>query len=352
MLCIILWLSHRHRHAAPAIPLTVAIATVEQKNIPIYISALGNVTATYTVTLKTQINGLLMDVLFREGQQVSKGQLLAKIDDRLLQAQLLKYQGQLIRDQALLENALIDQKRYQILWKQDSIAQQTLATQNSLVKQYQGTVTMDQGMIDSTKVNLLYCNITSPIDGRVGLRLVDPGNFVQTSDANGIAILTTLNPITVIFSIPEDDIQHIIHGAQVNKQLQVDAYDRTETHLLARGGIVRIDNLVNTQTGTLKLRAKFTNTEGKLFPNQFVNIKLLVNTLQHAIVVPTAAIQHNAHGDFVYVVTAQSTVQAIPVKTGVTYHQATVIHKGLNPGQKVVIQGIDQLTDGALVTLS
>ena len=344
------WYAHRHKPKA-AIPVSVVVQAAHRQDVPIYISALGNVTATYTVTLKTQINGLLMKVDFKEGQLVKKGQVLAEIDDRLLKAQLIQYEGQLIRDQALLDNALIDLKRYQILWKQDSVSQQTLATQIALVKQYQGSVEMDKGLVQSTHVNLLYCHIIAPVDGRIGLRLVDPGNFVQTSDTSGMAVITTLNPTTVIFSIPEDYIQEVISGAQVKHTVLVDAYDRLENKILAKGGMVTMDNLVNTATGTVKLRAKFNNKNNTLFPNQFVNIRMLVNTLSKVTVIPTAAIQHGNQGDFVYQLTAKSTVKIIPIKVGVTRGESTVVTQGVSPGQKVVTEGTDQLTDGAKVSV-
>lgn len=330
----------------------VVLADALNKNVPVYILALGNVTATYTVTVKTQINGLLMSVLFKEGQFVKKGELLAEIDDRTLLAQLAQYQGQLERDEALLANALIDLKRYQRLWKQDSVSQQTLATQESLVRQYQGAVAIDQGLIESTKVNLQYCHIISPIDGRVGLRLVDPGNFVQTSDTTGLVVITTLNPITVIFSIPEDDVPKLLPRAYTDQNIAVEAYDRQQNRLLAKGTLLTMDNQIDTTTGTVKLRANFDNKENKLFPNQFVNIKLRVTTLPQAIVVPTAAIQHGTQGDFVYLFNQDSTVSMHAIKTGITSGDETVIEQGLTTKQQVVVEGADKLTDGAKVKIA
>ena len=331
----------------------VVVTKVQHKNVPVYISALGNVTATYTVTVKTQVNGLLMKVLYKEGQWVKKGDLLAEIDERPLLAQLMQYQGQLVRDQALLDNALIDLKRYQTLWKQDSISQQTLATQESLVRQYQGDVGNDRGLIAYTKVNLIYCHIISPINGRVGLRLVDPGNFVQTSDTTGLVVITTINPITVIFTIPEDDVPKIIPKAFVQKNIKVQAYDRQQNKLLATGKLLTIDNVIDTTTGTVKLRAIFDNKENKLFANQFVNIQLLVDNLLNATVVPTAAIQHGNKGDFVYLFNrADSLVITKPVTVGITSGDDTVIQNGLAPNQQVVIDGADKLTNGAKVRLT
>lgn len=331
--------------------IAVVLAKVENKNLPVYLSALGNVTATSTVTVKTQINGLLMKVLFQEGQWVKTGDVLAEIDQRLLLAQLTQYQGQLTRDKALLANAQIDLKRYQNLWKQDSISQQTLATQQSLVRQYQGTVEIDEGLIASTKVNLSYCRITSPIDGRVGLRLVDPGNFVQTADTTGIAVITSLDPITVIFTLPEDDLHTLLPQALIPYKMKVKAYDRQQNKLLSEGTLITMDNQIDNTTGTVKLRAQFDNKNQVFFPNQFVNIKLLANTLIDAKVVPTAAVQHGSKEDFVFILNADLTVRAKSVITGVTQGNETVITKGLLSGQEVVIDGADKLTDGAKVTI-
>ncbi len=329
----------------------VVLTTVQQKNVPVYIFALGNVTPTYTVTVKTQVNGLLMKVLYKEGQWVKKGDLLAEIDQRPLLAQLTQYQGQLLRDQALLDNALIDLKRYQRLWKQDSISQQTLATQESLVRQYQGSVEVDQGLIDSTKVNLMYCHIISPFDGRVGLRLVDPGNFVQTSDTTGLFVLTTTTPTTVIFTIPEDDVPKLLPQIYAGKKIKVEAYDRQQNTLLATGQMLAIDNVINVSTGTVKLRATFNNEQNKFFPNQFVNIKILAQTLNNATIVPTAAIQHGNAADFVYALNTDGTVAVKPIKIGIVSGDDTVIDSGLTTGQKVVIDGADKLTNSAKVRI-
>ena len=343
---------HRSKPIQTTAALPVVVTTAQHKNIPVYISALGNVTATYTVTVKTQINGLLMKVLYKEGQWVKKGDLLAEIDQRPLLAQLTQYQGQLLRDQALLANALIDLKRYQRLWKQDSISQQTLATQESLVQQYEGAVELDQGLIQSTKVDLMYCRIISPINGRVGLRLVDPGNFVQTSDTTGLLVITTINPITVIFTIPEDDVQSILPQIYAKKKIKIQAFDRKQDKLLATGTLLTIDNVINTTTGTVRLRAKFANKDNKLFPNQFVNIKLLVQNLKHVVVVPTAAIQHGITEDYVYRLNPDSTVTSRTIKTGITSGDESVIQKGLTIGEKVVIDGADKLTSGAKVKIA
>ncbi len=334
----------------PASP--VVTARVQSKTVPITLSALGNVVATYTVTVKTQINGLLMNVFFKEGQYVKKGEPLADIDNRPLLAQLTQYQGQLKRDEALLANALIDLKRYQVLWKQNSVSQQTLATQEALVKQYQGAVQVDLGLIEQTKVNLIYSHITSPIDGRVGLRLVDPGNIVQTTDTTGIAVLTSLNPITVIFTLPEDNIAAILPKVMSNTPLQVEAYDRQQNHLLATGTLITMNNQIDPTTGTVSLRAQFENKNNALFSNQFVNIKIRVDTLQHANVIPTAAIQYNTQSKFVFRLNPDSTVTAQPITVGVTSGDETVVIQGLTTGQQVVVEGADKLSNGMQVNVA
>ncbi|MBA2711211.1 MAG: efflux RND transporter periplasmic adaptor subunit [Tatlockia sp.] len=337
--------------AEPKKPTSVVLNIVQNQNVPVYISAIGNVKAIFTVTIKTQINGLLMDVFFKEGQLVKKGDLLAQIDERPLLAQLSQYQGQLVRDKALLANALTDLKRYQRLWRQDSVSQQTLATQESLVRQYQGSIKIDKGLIASTKVNLMYCRIVSPIEGRVGLRQIDPGNLVLTSDPTGIVVITTLNPITVIFTVSERDLPQILPQAFFDKNIKVEAYDRRQNRLLTTGLLLTIDNQIDTTTGTVRLRAVFENKEHRLFANQFVNIKLLVKTLNNATTVSTAAIQHGSHGDFVYLMNNDFTVSTKFVKTGITFGDSTVIVKGLKLGQQVVVSGADKLVNGAKVKI-
>lgn len=344
------WPFKKKIQPSPLVPVVTAVA--QKADIPVYLSELGTVTPVYTVTVRTQINGQLLQVLYKEGQMVKKGDLLAEIDPRPYQALLIQYQGQLARDQALLDNARIDLKRYLVLWKQNSIAEQTLATQQSLVKQYEGAVKIDEGLIQATKVNLIYTNITSPVDGRVGLRLVDPGNFVQTTDTTGIAVIATLHPITVIFSIPEDNIPDVLHQIEGGETLTVKAYDRQQNKLLSIGKLLTIDNQIDPTTGTVKLRAEFENQENRLFPNQFVNVGLHVKTLQDVTIVPTSAIQNGAPGTFVFIVNNNQFVNIQLVKTGVTYGNYTVIRDGLSPGQIVVTQGGDKLQAGTRVSIS
>lgn len=353
LLFVVFWsffASKKNKHVAPK-PIPVVAASSSTRDVPIYLPALGTVTPVYTVTVQTQINGLLMKVLFKEGQLVKKGQLLAQIDQRPYEALLTQYEGDLKRDSALLANAQIDLKRYQKLWKEDSISQQTLATQQSLVEQYEGNVKTDQGLIQSTKVSLIYCNITSPIDGRIGLRLIDPGNFVQTTDTQGIAVITSHNPITVIFPVAEDYVPQIAPQAFANKKMLVNAYDRQQNHLLATGTLLALDNLINTTTGTVRLRALFDNKENTLFPNQFVNVTILLTTLHKATVVPTEAIQHTTTEDFVYLLNSNNTVTAKSIIMGPASGDETVIKQGLLPNQKVVVNGADKLINGAKVVV-
>ena len=340
--------THNAKNKGPKpIPIVAAVSTT--RDVPIYIPALGTVTPVYTVTVQSQINGLLMKVLFKEGDLVKKDQLIAQIDQRPYEALLVQYEGDLKRDTALLANATIDLTRYQKLWKENSVSQQVLATQEALVKQYEGDVETDMGLIQSTKVSLIYCNITSPVDGRVGLRLVDPGNFVQTTNTGGIAVITTYDPMKVIFPVAEDYISQIAPQAYANKELKVQVYDRLQAHLLATGKLLALNNQVDITTGTVKLRAIFDNKKNQLFPNQFVNVKILANTLQNATVVPSAAVQHTTTEDFVYVVNDNNTVTVKNIVTGPMSGNDTVVSSGLAPGQHVVVDGADKLMNGSKV---
>ena len=350
LIIVIFFLFHRKPPPPVLHPVPVVLSKVITKDVPVYLLALGNVTSVYTVSVKTEINGVLVAVYYKEGQLVKLQDLLAQIDNRPYLAQLTQYEGQLKRDEALLANALIDLKRYQTLWKQDSVSQQILATQEALVKQYQGNVETDQGLIAATKLNLFYCEIRSPMDGRVGLRLIDPGNFVQTTDTNPMMVLNSVDPITVIFSIPEDDVPKIVPQIVANKAVTVEAYDRLQNTLLATSQLLVTDNQINTTTGTLKLRATFNNKALKLFPNQFVNIKVLVDEIKQASVIPTSAVQYsNNKGKFVYALKADNTVAVTPIKVGVTSGEDTVVLSGLNLGQRVVVDGINKLKNGSHV---
>lgn len=337
--------------AKPVSKIPVLAATVVAKNMPIYISALGSVTPINSVTVKTQIDGQLLKVHFKDGQIVNAGDLLAEIDPRPYQALLLQYQGQLARDKALLANAIIDLQRYKTLFAQDSISQQTLATQAGLVDQYRGDIKSDQGQIEAVKVNLNYCRIIAPITGRLGLITVDPGNIVHTSDTTGIVVLNTMDPIYVDFAIAEDDLPTVALKMASGEQLTVYAQDRTQNITLATGFLLTTDNQINTTTGTIMLRAQFINEKNILFPNQFVNVKLLLDELQQAVVVPTAAVQYGANGTYVYLLKDDNTVMLKAVTIAATVDGETAIVADVKPGQQVITEGTDRLKEGSEVTI-
>jgi multidrug efflux system membrane fusion protein len=338
------------RAAAPGPPSIPVVAVPAQaRDMGVYLTGLGSVTPLNTVTVHTQVNGQLISVRFREGQLVRKGDLLAEIDPRPFQAQLTQFEGQLARDQALLDNARVDLQRFRVLWSQNSIAKQMLDTQESLVRQDEGAVKNDQGLIEGVKVQLVYTRITSPISGRVGLRLVDPGNFVQTTDTTGIIVITQLQPITVVFTIPEDNIPSVLDKLNAGAELPVEAYDRSDQRKLSIGSLLTIDNEIDQTTGTVRLKAVFPNTDNHLFPNQFVNARLQLNVIRGATVVPAAAIQRNPRGPFVYVVKPDQTVEARPVTVGVTDGDDVAIDTGLTVGEQVVVDGAERLRNGSPV---
>jgi len=330
----------------------VAVDQVKRGDLPIYLSALGTVTSSETVTVKTQINGQLLRILFQEGQDVKAGDLLAEIDSRPYEAQLLEYQGLLLRDEAMLANARLDLERYKVLSRQDAVSKQTYDTQVWLVKQLEGTVKSDQGLIETAKVNINYCHIAAPINGRVGLRQVDPGNYVQVTDPNGIVVLNTVDPIEVVFSIAEDKLPLLMEQMNRSRVFIVEAYDRWQHNKLATGRLLTIDNQIDTSTGTLKLKAEFGNKDSKLFPNQFVNVELLVKTLKDVLMVPTAAIQHGAKGTFLFVLGDKNMVHTKSVSVVGTYQGFSAITGDIRLNQFVVTEGTDKLTDESSVLVS
>jgi multidrug efflux system membrane fusion protein len=331
-------------------PVSIVAAAAEKGDSDVILNALGTVTPLATVTVRTQINGQLTEVGFEEGKTVKQGDFLAQIDPRPYENALHQAEGQLTKDQALLKDAETDLARYQKLVAQDSLAKQQLDTQASLVDQYKGAIETDQAAIDAAKLNLTYCHIISPITGLVGLRQVDAGNYVQTSDANGLVTLTQMQPISVLFTLPEDDVPTLLRRMKEDGPVAVDVYDRAQNVKLASGTLAALNNQIDDTTGTLKLRALFANEDGALFPNQFVNVRLLVRTLKDATLVPSAAVQRGVPGIFVYLVNDNKTVSVRTIKIGSDNGQKTVVTDGLAPGDRVAIDGMDKLHDGATIT--
>jgi len=337
--------------AAPAVrAVPIQSATVHTGDIGVFINALGTVTPVYTVTVTSRVQGEITHVYYREGQIVRKGDPLLDIDPRPYEAALAQAEGQLAHDQAVLNKDKIDMDRYQLAFNRNAIAKQLLDDQQQTVLQDEGTVKNDQGAVDNAKVNLIYCHITSPIDGRVGLRLVDPGNIVQANSTTALVVVTQLQPITVIFSVAEDYLPQIQKELKAGHRLDVIAFDRDQQTKIASGSLLTLDNIIDTTTGTVKLKAIFPNGDAALFPNQFVNARLTVTTLQNATLVPTAAIQRNAQGAFVYVINSDQTASIKRITAGAADNDSTSV-QGIKPGDVVAVNGFDKLQDGAKVAV-
>lgn len=332
--------------------ISIVPQVVGKGDIGINLNALGTVTSLATVTVRTQISGYLMKIDFKEGDEVKKGDLLVEIDPRPYEAALAVAQGNLVRDQALLKGAQVDLTRYQGLAAQNAVARQTLDTQVALVAQYQGTVQADQAAVKVAEVNLQYCHVVSPLDGRVGLRQVDQGNYVTPGDANGLVVITQLHPISVLFTLPEDNLQAIAKRLAAGATLPATAYDRAGVNKIADGVLQTFDSQIDPTTGTIKLRAQFSNDERTLYPNQFVNIRLLLDTHKDVAVMPVAGIQRGVPGTFVYLInTADSTVSVRKVELGATDGNRVEVNSGLSSGDQIVVDGADKLRDGAKINL-
>jgi len=331
-------------------PVAVTTAVARLGDAPVTLVGIGTVTPLRNVTVRSRVDGELLEVRFKEGQMVKEGDLMAQIDPRPSEAQRAQYQGQLAKDKALLENARRDLVRYQNLVRKDVLAKQTMDTQASLVSQYEGAVRSDEAQIEAARLQIEYSRITAPVSGRVGLRQVDPGNMVRSSDQTGLFVITQLSPTSVVFTLPEDDLPAVRERLAADHKLAVAAFDRTMTRKLAEGVLTTTDNQIDTSTGTVRLRASFDNADDKLFPNQFVNAVLTLTVLKNVILVPAAAVQRGPKGAAVFVVREGGTVESRPVTTGQTVGQDILVQSGLVAGETVVVDGSDRLRDGATVT--
>ena len=332
-------------------PMPVVAAAARTGNIDVFINALGTVVPRNMVVVRSRVDGQLVSVAFKEGQNVKQGDLLAQIDPRPFQVQLTQANGQMARDQAQLKNAQVDLERYRTLLSQDSISRQQVDTQAALVTQYQGAIEADRGAVEAAKLQLTYSRVTAPISGRVGLRQVDVGNIVHASDANGLVTITQVQPVGVIFPIPEDNVPRVVKHMQADPNLPVEAYDRSQQVKLAVGKLITFDNQIDPATGTVRLKAEFANTDNVLFPNQFVNVRMGIETRQNVVLVPSAAVQRGAPGTFVFLVNPDRTVTARTVVVGAVQGENTQIQSGIAAGDMVVVDGADRLREGAKVEL-
>ena len=359
--CVAVWLVTKSRTAGPTAAGTagrpgtpgvpVEVVAVRTGELPVYLTGLGTVTAFNTVTVRSRVDGQLVSVAFQEGQFVHAGDALAEIDPRPFEAQLKQAEGQLLRDLAQLKDARINLERYRAMFSGELISRQQVDTQAALVTQYEGTVRLDQGLIDSAKLQLIYCHITAPISGRIGLRLVDVGNMVHANDQNGLLVITQVQPIAVVFTLPEDALPPVIGRLRSGERLQVEAYDRTGRTRIATGNLLAIDNQIDQTTGTSRLKASFDNADNALFPNQFVNVQLLLDVRANAVIAPLAAIQRGPQGTFVYVVKTDQSVEVRPVTTGAAAGSEVAIDTGLSAGDQVVVDGVDKLRPGSKVVI-
>jgi multidrug efflux system membrane fusion protein len=353
VVAVLLWTSTRpvaapvnRTTAPPRVPVTVA--TVSRADVPVLLSALGSVVPLNTVTVRPRVDGQLMRVMFREGELVTRGQLLAEIDPRPFQVQLEQAEGQLARDEAQLANARVDLTRYQTLWEQDSIARQNVDAQQSAVKQLEAALQVDRAAIDSARLNLTYSQVTAPLSGRVGLRLVDPGNVVSAGSTTGLVVITQIEPIAVVFTLPEDTLRTVLPPIRAGAALPVDAFDRSGATHLAHGTVLTLDNEIDQSTGTVRVKAVFDNHDRALFPEQFVNVQLLADTRRGQLVMPASAVQQGPQGTFAYVVRdGKATMQQVTV--GVVEGDTASITAGLQAGDLVVTEGVDRLRDGSAV---
>lgn len=330
-------------------PVSVGTAVVHRQDVVLSLTALGTISAPNAVNVVSRVDGVLQKLHFKEGQRVKAGDLLAELDSKTYQAQLLQAQGQLMKDQALLSNARLDLNRYKQLWAQNSIAKQTVDTQESLVKQYEGTVKVDEANVELAKVQLSYTKIQAPVSGRLGLRNVSPGNLVKANDSTAMVTITQNQPIDVVFAVPETQLPKVLVPWGRGERLMVEAWDRDNRTLLDQGALLTVDNQINTETGTVSLKAQFKNAKEWLFPNQFVNVRLMLGTLKQALVVPSSAIQQGNAGAYVYLVGADSTVSVRAIEAGASEAGVTVVNKGLSEGDQVVTDGLDKLREGSKV---
>lgn len=333
----------------PARSASVLAAQASVGDLPIYINGLGTVTALNTVTVRTRVDGQLVKVAYQEGQSVKEGDLLAQVDPRPFEVQLEQAQGQFARDEALLKNAKLDLARYQAA--KETVSQQVVDTASAQEEQYQAAIKVDQSAIDNANLQLTYCRITAPISGKVGLRLVDQGNMVHATDPSGLAVITQIQPITVVFTLSEDTLPQIQQARKTGAELVVDAYSRDRKRKLASGKLLAIDNQIDPATATLRLKATFNNDDFALYPNQFVNVRMLVDTKKAAVLVPSAAIQRSPQSTYVYVIKDDSTVEVRPITIGPSEGELTLVSQGLAPGETVVTDGVDKLQPGAKVTI-